>query len=38
MIAYEIDYISKETFGNLENKIQLIQGMITRFMESLQKS
>ena len=38
IIAYEIDYISKETFEHLERKIQSIQGMITRFMESLQKS
>lgn len=37
IIAYEINYISEETFNHLERKIQSIQGMITRFMESLEK-
>ena len=36
-ISYEIGYISEETFKHLETKIQAIQGMITRFMESLSK-
>ncbi|WP_350285431.1 four helix bundle protein [uncultured Croceitalea sp.] len=36
IIAYEVKYISKETFEHLEQKIQSIQGMITRFMESLE--
>ncbi len=35
IISYEVNYISKETFSHLENKIQAIQGMITRFMENL---
>ena len=35
IISYEIGYISEETFKHLETKIQIIQGMITRFMESL---
>lgn len=35
IIAFEIEYISEETFKHLEKKIQSIQGMITRFMESL---
>lgn len=35
IIAFEIKYISEETFKHLEKKIQSIQGMITRFMESL---
>lgn len=35
IISYEIGYISEETFKHLETKIQTIQGMITRFMESL---
>jgi len=38
IISYEIEYISEDTFKNLERKIQNIQGMITRFMESLNKS
>lgn len=38
IIAFEIGYISEETFKHLERKIQIIQGMITRFMESLDKS
>ena len=33
-----IEYISEDTFKHLEIKIQNIQGMITRFMESLNKS
>lgn len=37
IIAYEVNYISEETFKHLERKIQSIQGMITRFMESLEK-
>lgn len=36
IIAYEIGYISEETYKHLETKIQAIQGMLTRFMESLQ--
>lgn len=35
IIAFEIQYVSEETFKHLEKKIQSIQGMITRFMESL---
>jgi four helix bundle protein len=35
IIAFEIEYVSEETFKHLEKKIQSIQGMITRFMESL---
>lgn len=35
IISYEIGYISKELFAHLETKIQKIQGMLTRFMESL---
>lgn len=35
IIAFEIEYISEKTFNHLEKKIQFIQGMITRFMESL---
>jgi four helix bundle protein len=35
IISYEIGYISEETFTHLETKIQKIQGMLTRFMESL---
>lgn len=37
IISHEIGYISNETFTHLETKIQTIQGMITRFMESLSK-
>lgn len=35
IISYEIGYISNEKYENLEIEIQKIQGMITRFMESL---
>src|SRR5690606_11383068 len=35
IIAFEIGYISAETYKHLETKIQAIQGMITRFMESI---
>ncbi len=35
IISYEVGYISEDTFKNLETKIQTIQGMIIRFMESL---
>jgi four helix bundle protein len=35
IIAFEIEYISKETFEHLENKIQHIQNQIIRFMNSL---
>jgi four helix bundle protein len=35
MIAFQIEYISKETFEHLENKIQHIQNQIMRFMNSL---
>lgn len=35
IISYGIGYISEETYKHLETKIQVIQGMITRFMESL---
>ncbi len=38
IIAHDIEYVSTEKFHHLESKIQSIQGMITRFMESLQKS
>jgi len=38
IIAFEIHYISEDTFKHLEIKIQSIQGVITRFMESLEKS
>lgn len=38
IISFEIGYISKETFKHLERKIQIIQGVITRFMENLSKS
>lgn len=37
IIAFEIEYISEQTFNHLEQKIQSIQGMITRFMESIEK-
>lgn len=37
IIAFEINYISVDTFKHLERKIQSIQGMITRFIESLEK-
>lgn|SRR5690606_27262890 len=35
IIAFEIGYISESTFNHLENKIQSIQKMITRFMENI---
>ena len=35
ILAYEIGYIPQDIFKHLETKIQTIQGMITRFMESL---
>lgn len=38
IIAFEIDYISKETFEHLEKKIQSIQGMITRFIENIENN
>ena len=38
IIAFEVKFISEETFKNLERKIQSIQGMITRFMENLGSS
>lgn len=38
IIAFEINYISENTFKHLENKIQIIQGMITRFMEKIKNS
>lgn len=38
IIAFEINYISEETFKHLENKIQIIQGMTTRFMEKIENS
>ncbi|WP_310993662.1 four helix bundle protein [Aequorivita marina] len=38
IIAFEIGYISKETFEHLERKIQSIQGMITRFMKNIEKN
>ena len=37
IIAFEIKYISKETFKHLEQKIKKIQGMITRFIEGIEK-
>lgn len=36
VIAFEIGYISESTFNHLENKIQSIQKMVTRFMESIE--
>ncbi|MCG2431553.1 four helix bundle protein [Aequorivita xiaoshiensis] len=38
IIALEVGYISNERFKHLEIKIQSIQGMITRFMENLEKN
>ncbi|TXD50120.1 four helix bundle protein [Polaribacter sp. IC073] len=38
IISFEVGYISEETFKHLENKIQITQGMITRFMENLKKA
>lgn len=38
IIAFEIEYISEKTFKHLERKIQIIQGMITRFMERIESS
>ncbi len=38
IISFEIEYISEKTFKYLETKIQIIQRMITRFMEKLSKS
>lgn len=38
IISFEIGYISDKTFKHLERKIQIIQGMITRFIENLSKS
>jgi len=38
IIAFQIGFISEETFKHLESKIQKIQGMLTRFMENLIKS
>ncbi|MBB6682228.1 four helix bundle protein [Aequorivita sp. 609] len=38
IIAFEVGYISNERFKHLEIKIQSIQGMITRFMENLEKN
>lgn len=38
IIAFEIGYISKETFEYLERKVESIQGMITRFMENIEKN
>lgn len=35
IIAFEIEYISEDTFKHLERKIQALQGMITRFMETM---
>lgn len=35
IIAFEIEYISKETFEHLENKIQRIQNQIIKFMNTL---
>ena len=35
IIAYEIEYISDETFKHLENKIQRIQNMISNFMKTI---
>jgi len=37
IISFEVGYISEETFKHLEQKIQITQGMITRFMENLKK-
>ena len=38
IIAYEIEYISEDTFKHLELKIQNIQGKITRFINKLENS
>lgn len=38
LISFETGNISEATFKHLESKIQIIQGMITRFMETLNKS
>ena len=38
IISFEVGDISQDTFKQLETKIQIIQGMITRFMENLSKS
>lgn len=35
LISFEIGCISKEKYSELEIRIQSIQGMLTRFMESL---
>jgi four helix bundle protein len=35
IIAFEIEYVSKETFEHLENKIQHIQNQIIKFMNTL---
>ncbi len=35
IIAFEVGYISEETFKHLENKIQHIQNQIIRFTNSL---
>jgi four helix bundle protein len=35
IIAFEIKYISQETFNHLENKIQHIQNQIIKFTNSL---
>lgn len=35
IIAYEVNYISEETFKHLENKIHKIQSMIANFMETI---
>lgn len=34
-ISFEIDYLSKETFDHLSEKIQKIQNQIIKFMNSL---
>lgn len=34
-IAHEIGYINQNEYSHLETKIQQLQGMITRFMESI---
>lgn len=35
IIAFEVEYISKETFEHLEKKIQKIQNQIIKFMNTI---
>lgn len=38
IIAFEVGYISEEKFKLLEKGIQTLQGMITRFIENIEKN